>query len=94
MNSYKTSASNKKAFVLSFDESTKVLRSTEGIRVVEVRRQEDEFVLTSWVFNEKVLKYSFLVCFDFSFSDNSKLMVVAEDNLGNILKLNLRYAVK
>lgn len=87
LNSDCSSVSNKKTFVLSFDKSTKALRSTEGIRVVEVRRQDDEFVLSSWVFDEKVLKYSFLVNFDFS--DGAKLMVVAEDNRGNILKCNL-----
>ncbi|XP_022902516.2 uncharacterized protein [Onthophagus taurus] len=65
----------------SFNIENKVVHSTNGIRVIEIREKDSELVLNSWVFLGRVLKFSFQI------HDNiGNTIIVAVDNLGNILK--------
>ncbi|XP_044754159.1 putative zinc metalloproteinase YIL108W [Coccinella septempunctata] len=74
-------------YVLKYDDNSKVFLSTAGLRVIELRRNSDEMVLKDWVFNGKILKYSFPVPLDPNADDSLDSIVFAEDNVGNILKL-------
>ncbi|XP_050304600.1 uncharacterized protein LOC126742104 [Anthonomus grandis grandis] len=76
-------------FTLTFDASNNFIRSTAGIRVVEVRKQPDELILNEWTFEGKVLKYSFRVP-DEAFSEKLPIMLFVEDNFGNILKQSVK----
>lgn len=73
--------------MLTYDSDNKVIKSTLGLRVIEIRRKEDELVLQSWVFKNKVLKYSFQISNDTK--DLGNCVLVIEDNDGNILKQEL-----
>lgn len=75
-------------YVLKYDHNTKVFLSTAGLRVVELRRNNDEMVLKDWVFSGKILKYSFPIPVDVKEEEDiSDSIILAEDNVGNILKL-------
>nr|CAH7758288.1 unnamed protein product [Callosobruchus chinensis] len=72
---------------LSFDTSNKVVKSTAGVRVVEIRQVDDELILYSWVFVSKVLKFSFQIPEDvLNELSNQNLIILVEDSVGNILK--------
>lgn len=74
--------------MLKYDHNTKVFLSTAGLRVVELRRNNDEMVLRDWVFSGKILKYSFPIPVDVKEEEDiSDSIILAEDNVGNILKL-------
>lgn len=66
-----------------------LVKSTFGIRVVEIRRTIDEFVLHSWIFTGKVLKYSFRIPLENIKTETENLVLVAIDNSGDILKQNI-----
>lgn len=72
---------------LTFDVNQRLIKSTSGIRVIEIRTIEEELVLYDWVFLGKVLKFSFQIPEDVTKEiDNNKFKLVVEDNVGNILK--------
>ncbi|RZC31835.1 zinc metalloproteinase [Asbolus verrucosus] len=73
--------------VIKFDPVTKFLSSIAGLRVIELRNENDGMVIKDWIFDGKVLKYSFQVPED-ELNNLSKksVMLVVEDNIGNILK--------
>ncbi|KAF5285645.1 hypothetical protein FQA39_LY16551 [Lamprigera yunnana] len=66
-----------------YDSANKVVRSTAGIRVIEIRREIDSMVLKSWTFVDKVLKFSFSVFEDVKNLENSIILYVVDDG-GNI----------
>ncbi|KAK9879855.1 hypothetical protein WA026_008359 [Henosepilachna vigintioctopunctata] len=75
--------------VLKFDGSSKAFTSTAGLRVVEIRRLCDELVFVDWVFDGKILKYSFQIPLEIEKLDNfPNFLIVAEDNVGNIIKFD------
>ena len=71
---------NKKGKII-FDESTRILKSTAGLRVVELRAGDDEMVKDSFVFTGKVLRYHFRIPEECSYD-----VLVVEDNSGLIFK--------
>lgn len=71
--------------ILEYDEASKFIKSTAGIRVVEIRKLPDEVITYFGTFEGKVLKYSFSVPSE-AFSTKSSLMLFVEDNWGNLLK--------
>lgn len=76
-----------KKAVLQYDSITRAIKSTAGIRVIEVRSESDEIVLYDWTFTSKVLKFSFVIpdeCWDKL--EDQQVLIVIEDNCGNILK--------
>lgn len=73
-----------KRFNLKFDLNTRSVKSTAGIRVIEIRRESDEIVLHSWIFISKVLKFSFQIPQEV-FNEEG-VVVVIEDAAGNIIK--------
>ncbi|CAH1961275.1 unnamed protein product [Acanthoscelides obtectus] len=82
LNNYPTQTSH-----LSFDSSNKVVKSTAGVRVVEIRQTEDELILQSWVFISKVLKFSFQIPQNvLSELNNQNLIILVEDSIGTIIK--------
>ncbi|XP_057667517.1 uncharacterized protein LOC130900725 [Diorhabda carinulata] len=77
----------KQSSLLSFDPINKLIKSTAGIRVVEVRSLSKELVLRSWVFDGRILKFSFQVPQDItSLTDNQNYLIFVEDTIGCILK--------
>lgn len=68
---------------LTYDRNLQLIKSTSGIRVIEIRSTSDELVLYNWLFTYKVLKYSFAIPNN-KFQQGSMLVVI--DNVGNILK--------
>lgn len=79
-----------KKSVLSYDSATGVVKSTAGIKVVEVRSESDEMVEESWVFVSKVLKFSFRIPEEaLKRLQEQNFMVVIEDAKGNIVKTTL-----
>ncbi|CAG9863599.1 unnamed protein product [Phyllotreta striolata] len=74
----------KQSSLLSFDPSNKLIKSTSGIRVVEVRSIDRELVLNSWVFDGRILKFSFQLP-RIEVADENCLIFV-EDTVGCILK--------
>lgn len=71
---------------IKFDVLTRLASSTKGLRVIEIRREQDEMVLQNWIFEGKVLKYSFQIP---GFENISSVILFIEDNAGNILKIKL-----
>lgn len=79
-----------KKMILKYDLRTNIVKSTAGIKVVEIRRESDEMVLESWIFASKVLKFSFRIPEEtFKEFHDQKLIVVVGDAIGNIVKENL-----
>lgn len=76
--------------ILSYDSMANVMRSTVGIKVVEIRRDNDEMVLESWVFTSKVLKFQFRIPEEILKQlVGEKTIIVVEDTHGNILRKHL-----
>lgn len=71
------------SYILKFNKITNFVKSTLGIRVIEIRKGVNEMVDGSWVFPGKILKYSFYVPEDCISNGDT---IVIEDNAGNILK--------
>ncbi|XP_030746639.1 putative zinc metalloproteinase YIL108W [Sitophilus oryzae] len=82
---FNSSSSVTTSYTLTYDRSNKFIRSTAGIRVVEIRTEEDEMITYDWTFEGKVLKFSFQIPIEV-FQDKRNYLLVVEDNLGNILK--------
>ncbi|KAG5899909.1 hypothetical protein JTB14_002461 [Gonioctena quinquepunctata] len=77
----------KQSSLLSFDSSNKLIKSTSGIRVVEIRMPETELVIFSWVFDGRVLKFSFQIPQEvITELCGSTSIVFVEDTNGCILK--------
>lgn len=65
----------------------KVIKSTAGIRVIEIRSLDTEMVLDTWVFTGRVLKFSFQIPEDtINLRKNQTLLMVVEDSVGKLLK--------
>ncbi|KAK5645282.1 hypothetical protein RI129_006582 [Pyrocoelia pectoralis] len=79
----------RKSSLISYDNSTNVIKSIAGIRVIEIRRKDDEMVLKGWVFGGKVLKFSFHIADNLTDFDGN-IILFAEDGCGNILKQQLK----
>ncbi|XP_017775372.1 PREDICTED: putative zinc metalloproteinase YIL108W [Nicrophorus vespilloides] len=77
---------DERKYVLSYDASMKLVKSTLGIRVIEVRSGEGGHVMANWCFTGKILRYNFQLD-PLDFGSSSSLFV--EDNYGNILKANI-----
>lgn len=75
-------------YTLTYDTSSKFIRSTAGIRVVEIRKQPDEMILYNWTFEGKILKFSFRIP-DETFTEKVSITLFVEDNFGNVLKRSL-----
>ncbi|XP_060529866.1 uncharacterized protein LOC132704105 isoform X2 [Cylas formicarius] len=71
-------------YTLFYDPSNRFIKSTAGIRVVELRRQYDEMVRFSWTFEGKVLKYSFQI--PEQALDETLAILFVEDKYSNIFK--------
>lgn len=54
--------------------------------MIEIRRENDEMVLQNWVFEGKILKYSFQIP---ELQNAFPMILFIEDNVGNILKTQL-----
>lgn len=77
---------------LSFDNFFKVIRSTTGIRVVEIRSPDTELVLEDWVFTGRVLKFSFQIPEDIvNFRKDQTVIIVVEDTAGSLLKETVHF---
>ncbi|KAJ8944540.1 hypothetical protein NQ318_009703 [Aromia moschata] len=77
--------------VLSFDNTNNLIKSTSGIRVVEIRSQDVELVVQSWTFEGRVLKFSFQIPQDVFISlCNGNYIIFVEDTIGCILKEEFR----
>ncbi|CAH1118927.1 unnamed protein product [Phaedon cochleariae] len=72
--------------VLSFDSSNKLIKSTAGVRVVEIRRIGSEMVLHNWVFDGRIMKFSFQLSEDVIKKCNGVFIIFVEDTMGFILK--------
>lgn len=82
----------KQSSVLSFDPSNKLVKSTAGIRVVELRSPNTEMVLQSWVFTGRVLKFSFQIPQDIIEKKLGETnMLVVEDTTGCIVKAEISF---
>lgn len=78
---------DQRTYVLSFDSTTRVVKSTAGIKVIEIRSESDQLVQDSWVFVSKVLKFSFRIPEEvLERLQGEKCVVVVEDAKGNIVK--------
>lgn len=78
---------------LSFDNAFKIIKSTAGIRVVEIRSVDTEMVLEDWVFTGRVLKFSFQLPEDtINARKNETLIIVVEDSVGNLLKEKITFS--
>lgn len=78
---------------LSFDNTFKIIKSTAGIRVIEIRSPDSEMVLEDWVFTRRVLKFSFQIPEDtINARKNETLIVVVEDSVGNLLKEKITFS--
>ncbi|XP_072388305.1 uncharacterized protein [Diabrotica undecimpunctata] len=78
---------SKQSSLLTFDPFNKLIKSTAGVRVVEIRSVEKELVLHSWVFDGRILKFSFQIPQDIlKGTNNSSCIVFVEDTIGCILK--------
>lgn len=76
--------------ILHYDSDTDLIKSTAGIRVVEIRRETDETVMESWIFTSKILKFSFRIPKEsFKKLKEQTALVVIEDNIGNIMKKSI-----
>lgn len=75
--------------ILKYDSSTGVVKSTAGIRVVEIRSENNGMVLESWIFTSKVLKFSFRIPEEAFNKYEEKIAVIVEDSKGNIVKENI-----
>ncbi|XP_066246517.1 uncharacterized protein [Euwallacea similis] len=76
---------NEASVTLSYDDSNKFIKSTAGIRVVEIRKQPEEMICNYWTFEGRVLKFSFRIPNEVLEEDGSEILFV-EDNFGNTLK--------
>lgn len=73
-----------------FDFEKRLLKSTAGIRVVEIRDVAEQKVLQNWVFTGRILKFSFVIPWEVLNKLECKtVLIVAEDSIGNILKQNV-----
>nr|XP_023022918.1 putative zinc metalloproteinase YIL108W [Leptinotarsa decemlineata] len=82
---------SKQSSLLSFDSSNKLIKSTSGIRVIEIRIPNTEFVIFSWVFDGRILKFSFQIPQEviIELCDKTNIIFV-EDTIGSILKESFR----
>lgn len=81
---------SKQSSLLSLDPSNKLIRSTAGIRVVEIRSLNRELVLHSWMFDGRILKFSFQIPEDLLITmGNGSYLIFVEDTIGCILKEEL-----
>lgn len=75
---------------LKFDKNKMMIISTAGIRIVEVRDEESGLVLDSYEFTNVLPEKRFLL--PFTISPKSRvLLIVVEDDLGNVLKQTFSY---
>lgn len=58
--------------------------------MIEIRRESDEMVLSDWVFDGKILRYSYQIPEEIKF-DQERCIIFAEDNVGQILKQELQF---
>ena len=72
--------------VVKFDPLTKLVSSTAGLRVIELRDEESGMVFLYWIFDGRILKYSFKLPEEDLQKYSCKYVVFVEDNHGNILK--------
>jgi hypothetical protein len=80
-----TKPGNKK--IIKFEPASRVVKSTDGLRVIELRNEDNGMVLLSWTFEGKILKYSFqLPEDDLGELRYHSVMMFVEDNAGNIFK--------
>ncbi|XP_064210811.1 uncharacterized protein LOC107397428 [Tribolium castaneum] len=77
--------------LLKFDPVHKILSSTKGLRVIELRNEGNGMVLFNWVFEGRILKYSFQIPNDQLVTEN--YVMIVEDNVGNILKHEIKLIV-
>lgn len=76
--------------ILQFNTDTGSIKSTAGIRVIEIRRAIDQMVLISWIFVSKVLKFSFYISKEcFTKFKGQNIVLFIEDNIGKIVKENI-----
>ncbi|XP_077291900.1 uncharacterized protein LOC143915230 [Arctopsyche grandis] len=75
---------------LKFDKNKMMILSTAGIRVVEVREESTGMVIDSYEFTEPNPEKRFLIPFT-SAAKNKILVIVVEDDLGNVLKQLFSY---
>lgn len=76
--------------ILQFNSDTGCVKSTAGIRVIEIRRARDQMVLISWIFTSKILKFLFSISKEcFSKFKGQNVVVLIEDNIGKIIKENV-----
>lgn len=77
--------------IIKFDPVAKILNSTSGLRVIELRNRENGMVLLDWVFVGRILKYSFQLPEEkLETLTTNPVVVYAEDNIGNILKHEIK----
>ncbi|KAF5307947.1 hypothetical protein FQR65_LT06514 [Abscondita terminalis] len=69
----------------SYDSYNRIIKSTAGIRVVEIRRLADGMVLKFWDFMGKVLKFSFQIPAGAMEENETNTVVFVEDDIGNTL---------
>ncbi|XP_031334202.1 putative zinc metalloproteinase YIL108W [Photinus pyralis] len=74
---------------ICYDSASNVVRSIVGIRVIEIRRKDDEMVLKAWVFGGKVLKFSFQIPVRAAGFDED-VILYAQDGCGNIFKRQIK----
>lgn len=78
--------SNKKSEI-RFDPANNYVKSTCGLRVIEIRNVEDEMVLLDWVFVNKVQKFGFIIPEEaLSTIPLQRVLLVVEDDKGELLK--------
>ncbi|KAJ8917690.1 hypothetical protein NQ315_005137 [Exocentrus adspersus] len=84
---FNQTTSSRQCSLLSFDCFNKLIKSTSGVRVVEIRSKNVELVLYNWTFEGRILKFSFQIPQDviISLNEDSYIMFV-EDTVGCILK--------
>lgn len=75
---------------LRFDKNKMMILSTAGIRVVEVREESTGMVIDSYEFTDTKPEKRFLIPFT-SAAKNKLLVIVVEDDLGNVLKQLFTY---
>ncbi|KAH1000413.1 hypothetical protein HUJ04_000324 [Dendroctonus ponderosae] len=68
---------------LVYDAHSGAVKATAGIRVVELRRREDQLIGRSWTFEGRVLRHFFQLPPE---ARLAPFLLVVEDNCGNILK--------
>lgn len=75
---------------LVFNVKSKFITSTAGLRVVEIRTEACETVLWEHTFPGRILKYSLGLATFLRTMNGVNMVVVAIDNVGNVIKQNIR----